>query len=161
MDGERLEFAMENMDMEKIMEDIRASLPDSEEGWARIRFEVIPVDAAASAEESGTGHFDQEEFDKNAIRAGETWPVPYYRDIPGGKVKVFFKRVVRKLIRFCVDPITQDVTAFQQAVSRCLTSLRRYISEQFAAQRRQEAELDQLRRQVEELTERVRELEER
>lgn len=150
---------MNGIDTEVIMENIRAQLPEEGESWAAVRFEDIPVDASAAAEGDGGGRFDQEDFEKNVIRAAESWPVPYYRELPDGKVKGFFKRVVRKLIRFCVEPIAQDVAAFQQAVSRALGALRRYVTERTAAERRYEEELTRLRDQVKELEDRVRELE--
>lgn len=142
------------------MEELRASLPDTEEGWQNVRFEDIPIDASATGADAGTGRFDRDDFERNAIRAAEHQNVPYYRDpLPGNRLVVFVKKVFRKLIRSIVEPITQDCTAFQQAAGRCLSSLRRYISEQLTQQRKQEAELASLRRQVEELSARVRELE--
>lgn len=150
---------MNGIDTEVIMENIRAQLPEEEESWAAVRFEDIPVDAAAAAESDGTGAFDKDDFEKNVVAAAESWPVPYYRELPDGKVKGFFKRVVRKLIRFCVEPIAQDVANFQQAVSRALGALRRFVSEQSARERRYEEEIAQLRSEVKELEDRIRELE--
>lgn len=150
---------MDGIDVSKIMEEVRASIPEREEDWQRLRFEDIPIDASAGTVESGEGSFDREEFDRAAVQVSESWNAPFFRDIPGGRVKVFFKRVVRKLIRFCLEPITQDVTGFQHAVARCMAGLRRFMGEQLGAERRHEAEIAALQTRVEELEARLEELE--
>lgn len=151
---------MEEINVEKIMEEIRAGIPVQEDGWAALRFEDIPVENG-SEEALGEGSFDQREFEKCVSAASGGWQVNFFRPIPGGRVKGFFKRVVRKLIRFCLEPICIEVTAFNKAVLHSLQSLRRFVKETLAQNKRRDAELALLRREVAELRERLDALEKR
>lgn len=149
------------IDVEKIMDEIRSRIPETEEKWAELKFEDIPVDPAAGGWESTAGYFDFGRFEESVAQTTELWPVPYYREIEGAKWTVFPKKVIRKLIRFCVEPITQSVMNFHRAVMRALSSLRHFVADQNEWQSRQEEENLQLRRQIEELEERIAALEEK
>ena len=143
----------------KIMEDIRSTIPEREEGWKELRFEDVPADTTeALAQDSSIG-FDRNDFDQNVGGALAAWQIPFFRPLPDGPVKKFFKRVVRKLIRFVVDPLTQDCTNFNGSVARSLGLLRRYMRERDAAELHYEAEIARLNRRIRDLETRLDELE--
>ncbi len=148
---------MDEINVEKIMEEIRSSIPEGEASWEKVRFEDIRGETAASGwegEESGA-----EDLERGYAECRDSWRVDFFRPIPGGRFKVFCKRVVRKLIRFCVEPITQCVSEFNKSVVRTLGALRRALGEQRREQTRRERELEALREEVALLTTRVEELE--
>ena len=149
------------IDVEKIMDEIRSQIPETEEKWAELRFEDVPVDPAAGGRESAPGYFDINKFEESVAQTTELWPVAYYQEIEGAKWTVFPKKVVRKVIRFCVEPITQNVMNFHRAVMRALSSLRHFVADQLEWQSRTEAENQRLRRQIAELEERIAALEEK
>ena len=148
---------MNEINVEKIMDEIRAQIPRQEEDWAQLRFEDIPV-----ADETETGRekpFDKRELDKCVAAASGKEQLAFFRPLPDGRVKGFAKRVVRKLIRFCVEPICLDASAFHQSVMGVLQSLRRFVGEMLAQQKRRDAEVALLRAEVEELRRRLDEVE--
>lgn len=148
---------MNEINVEKIMDEIRAQIPGQEEGWAALRFEDIPV---ADVGESGPEKpFDKRELDKSLALASGREQLAFFRPLPDGRVKGLAKRVVRKLIRFCVEPICLDASAFHQAVLSALQNLRRFVGEMLMQNKRRDAELSLLRAEVEELRRRIDELE--
>ncbi|MBE6970006.1 MAG: hypothetical protein E7442_07830 [Ruminococcaceae bacterium] len=150
---------MNEINVEKIMNEIRAQIPEQESGWAALRFEDIPMEN--SGEEVSAAAFDKRDFEKSVTALAASEQVEYFRPIPGGKVKSFTKRIVRKLIRFCVEPICQEVSAFHGLLLRAFQELRRFVAETAAQNRRRDAELELLRRETEELRARLDELERR
>lgn len=147
---------MNEINVEKIMEEIRARIPHEEVAEAP-RFEDIPV--VNGGEEAG-GAFVRQELEKSISELSGSWEVSFFRPLSGG-VKGLFKRVVRKLIRFCVEPIAQEATAFHKGVLRALQSFRRFVAESTAQNKRRDEEIDELRAQVEQLRTRLAELERR
>jgi len=149
---------MNEINIEKIMDEIRAQIPEQEEGWAELRFEDVPVE---NGTEGLGGAFDKRELDRGVMALSACTEVEFFRPVPGGSVKSFVKRVLRKLIRFCIEPICQDISRFHRASASALRELRRFVTATGAAHRRQEEELALLRAEVETLRARVEELERR
>ena len=150
---------MNEINVEKIMAEIRAQIPEQDADWAALRFEDIPVENGV--EEQSAAPFDKRGFDRNITALAAAEQVAFFRPIPGGKLKSLTKRVVRKLIRFCVEPICQEVSAFHSGALRIFRELRRFVSETSAQNKRREAEIALLRSEVKELRERIEELERR
>ena len=148
---------MNDINVEKIMDEIRARLPQQEEDWKALRFEDIPV--AGEGEDCREKPFDKRELDKSLAAASGKEQLAFFRPMPDGRVKGFAKRVVRKLIRFCVEPICLDASAFHQSVMGVLQSLRRFVGEMLAQNKRRDAEIALLRAEVEELRRKIDELE--
>lgn len=143
----------------RIMEEIRSTIPVREEGWKAFRFEDIPVDSTEALGQDSSADFDRNEFDQNVGFALAGWQIPFFRPLPDGPIKKFIKRVIRKLVRFVLDPITQDCTNFNGAVARSFGLLRRYMRERDAAEKQYEAEIARLNRRVQELEARLDALE--
>ncbi len=150
---------MEQLDVEKIMEDIRGTIPDAEEKWKSVSFSDIPVDASADFMGGGSGAFDALELEQGVKRASEHNTVPYFYPIEGHAYTIPAKKVVRKLIRACVEPICRYVTVFQNAASRALCQIVNFVRLQQADNKALRSELVILRQQVKELEQRIGELE--
>ena len=152
---------MDEVNVEKIMEEIREELPAQEERWAKIRFEEIPWDGEAGlpAQSGQGGPFSMERLEEETDRSIQCCGIAFFRPLPGG-VKGLFKRAVRKLIRFCVEPIAQEVSRFHIAAASALDSIRHFVREQRKNDRRRDEELAGLRQRVAELEERLAVLEE-
>ena len=149
---------MDDIDVEKIMDEVRAQAARERPVWEAVRFEDIPLDTDAAGDEPG-GAAAPEELERDVAEAREHWRVAFFRPIQGGRLKGFFKRAVRKLIRFCVEPVTLEVTAFNRSVARCLGSLLRFTSRQREADARRDAELEALRARADALKRRLEALE--
>ena len=148
---------MNEINVEKIMDEIRRQIPAEEAGWEKLRFEDIPVENGCGAESEGA--FDRREFDHEVKSLAAQSTVSYFHPIPGGKLKRFVKRVLRKLIRFCVEPICEEVAAFQKRVVSSLQHMRRFVGRYNADCLRREEELEELRAEVALLRSRIEELE--
>lgn len=169
---------MEEISAEKIMKELQDELEARRKAAESVRFEDLPIPPAHSAQQrrrSDFAHipvgaalvnvgaeddpFEQETFEKDVAAADAAWRVSFFHPIPGGKIKGFFKRVVRKLIRSCIEPITQEISAFHGTLVYCLDALRRFVREQLRRETKRDAELDELRSQVAELSARLEALE--
>ena len=150
---------MENVNVEKIMEGIRATVPTEEEMWKKVRFSDIPVDASADFLGGGSGAFDVADLEQGVRRAAEHNTVGYFHPLEGAAYTIPAKKVVRKLIRACIEPICRAVTMFQNAASRALSQLLNFVHLQQSENKTLRMELSALRRQVKELEKRLEELE--
>ena len=56
------------------------------------------------------------------------WNVAYYREIDNSKWIKFVKRVIRKLIKFCIVPIVEDQNAINANVLQVLNAQKSEIS---------------------------------
>lgn len=73
--------------------------------------------------------FDMAEMEVNLHKVNSKWQLSYYREIENygrgmERIVVFAKRLVRKLIRFVVEPIVRDAQEFHAAVTRTLNAFR-------------------------------------
>ncbi len=152
---------MEDIDInvEKIMEGIRNTIPSREEGWKTVRFSDIPVDASADFLGGGSNVFDVAELEQGARRASEHNTVQYFHPLEGHAYTIPAKKVVRKLIRACIEPICRAITVFQNAAARALNQVVNFVHWQQSENQSLHAELTALRRQVKELEKRLEELE--
>lgn len=150
---------MTEINVEKIMREIRADMA-AEEARMATGFEEIAVDGI-DLSPIGESAADCRALERNMAAMTVGWEVSFFRPIPGNRIKVFCKRVVRKLIRFCVEPITKDVSRFNRMVQSSLGDIRILVVELFGLNRRREEELEQLRREVAELRQRLENMEKR
>ena len=77
-----------------------------------------------------------------------------FRPLPDKGIKRFVKRLLRKLMKFYVEPIAQDVTNYQCSNTLAVAQLRNYIVEQKKNERR----LTELERENQNLKKQLREL---
>ena len=150
---------MENVDVEKIMEGIRSTIPDREENWKTIRFSDIPVDASADFMGGGSGVFDVAELEQGVRRAAEHNTVSYFQPLEGAAYTIPAKKIIRKLIRACIEPLCRCVTIFENAASRALSQLLNFVRLQQSENKALRAELSSMRKQLKELEQRLAEVE--
>ena len=150
---------MTEINVEKIMREIRADMA-AEEARTEPGFEEIAVDGI-DLSQIGESAADCLALERNLAAMTVGWQVNFFRPIPGNRIKVFCKRVVRKLIRFCVEPIALEASHFNRMVQSSMADLRILVVELFGLNRRREEELAELRREVAELRQRLENMEKR
>ncbi|MBQ0134841.1 MAG: hypothetical protein KBS46_06920 [Clostridiales bacterium] len=150
---------MENINVEKIMEGIRSTIPAQEEKWKTVSFSDINVDASADFLGGGSGSFDVAELEQSVKRATENNSVGYFHPLEGHAYTIPAKKIVRKLIRACVEPICRCVTVFENAVSRAVCQLLNFVHLQQAENKALRAEVSALRRQLRDMEQRLEKLE--
>ena len=121
---------METINIEKIMQEIRDDIAEKELTNNLLSFTDIMVDT----NDLSVNKFDKMIFDEELYSLNHAWDVQAYRAIVGNgtlksKVGVFFKKVIRKLTKFYIEPIADDQSAFNALNVKLFNLLECYISE--------------------------------
>ena len=111
------------VNVNEIMKEIRNDI--QEKGYTNdmLSFDDVIVDV-------GTGQvtkFDKVKFNEEIFNINHEWNVQAYRPLQGGKVSVFFKKVIRRLVYFFVEPIVLAQDGFNASLVRMMNC---YIDEQ-------------------------------
>jgi hypothetical protein len=100
------EMQDKDVNIERVMDEIREEIRQKGLSDTELSFECVSDDGFMANMERLFAILDEANW-----RAG----VQAYHEVGGGKVKALFKRVVRKLVRFYVEPIVSDQNAFNAA----------------------------------------------
>lgn len=133
---------MEEINIEKIMEEIRQEI--QEKGYTN---DMLSFDDITDFDEENKTLEDY--FDiLNSI-----WNVQAYRELPGGnglvsKLNVFIKKVLRKLIKFYIEPIVADQNEFNANCVRLLNMINGHMNIKDKKIEMLEEEIEQLKKQI-------------
>jgi hypothetical protein len=108
------------VNVNEIMKEIRNDI--QEKGYTNdmLSFDDVIVDV-------GTGQvtkFDKVKFNEEIFNINHEW------NVQGGKVSVFFKKVIRRLVYFFVEPIVLAQDGFNASLVRMMNQMNCYIDEQ-------------------------------
>jgi len=140
-----------NIDMGKLMPEIYEAVKSR--GYA----EDIPAFSCVNSSfTDGDTAFDMDAFQRNLEEINDMSRIQANRPLTSdrksaGSLIVFFKKVIRKLTRFYVEPIVEDQNNFNYSVVRYLDSLNAYVLMQDACNRELKEENKKLKAQIEEL----------
>lgn len=118
----------EEINIEKIMQEIRQDIKSRGYKESEIHFEDIPVRNSVDVG-SEIESFDRNEFQKSIDYINKNWEIPYYFPLGTNKTAVFIKRVIRKLIKFLLYPINQQQNEMNAHFVKSFNQLRNYIDE--------------------------------
>lgn len=108
---------MEQINVEKLMEQIRAEI--AEKGYTAAELDFQDVDGCGGAVVDYNPKVLQ-----TALQEAEEGFIVRCRDpYAGNPVKVFIKKVLRKLMLFFVEPIVAQQNAYNSAVTQALAQL--------------------------------------
>lgn len=135
---------MEKINVEEIMEEIRKEI--KEKGYTN---DMLSFDDVVT---SKSGHKTLEEY-YDILNA--TWNIPAYRVLSGGKgplgrAKVFVKKVLRKIMKFYIEPIVSAQTEFNGNNVRLLNLINSYMELNDKRIEMLESELEQLKKELKE-----------
>lgn len=112
---------------EKIVEEIRAEIKDKGlvEDAAKFETVSIPVEVPNQS-------YDNEELLKNLDVLNHCYQLEPYRMLHSnrpfvGRIITFVKKIIRKSIKFYIEPIAQDQSMFNVSVVRCMNQVYKYI----------------------------------
>lgn len=121
---------METVNIEKIMQEIREEI--AEKGYKNdmLSFNDVILDTA----DLNVSKFDKVSFNEELYSLNHSWDVKAYRIIPRtdslkSKVAMFLKKVIRKTVKFYVEPIVTDQNYFNAITVKMFNLMERYISE--------------------------------
>lgn len=136
------------VNIEQIIEEIRNEIKEKGLEKEILDFDEIPCTAVPGPVSSEREPFDSDDFVLNVARMNQTYQLHYFRPLAGSRTARFVKRVIRKLAKFLLLPLSDEQTAFNSFAVRTENQVRNYILAQ-----------DEKDRQIEELTNRVAALE--
>lgn len=114
---------MKVIDVEKIMEEIRAEI--KEKGYTNDLPDFVDVSCTISP--SHKGLFDKAEYREDIQYLNEHWNVSAYRPLVGNGIKVFIQKVIRKCTKFYVEPIVREQNGFNAKATTAFNILNLYI----------------------------------
>ena len=143
---------IQTVDVEKIMEEIRRNI--KERGYTE---EMLSFSEAASDAEIQNGIpvddavYNEAELNQylQSARAGHN--IPYYEPMAGTKVKVFAKRVVRKLMAFQMQPLRDRQNQFNYNIVQSVREMAVHMAELEDALVEKEAIIEDLETRIEAL----------
>ncbi len=138
---------MSTIDVKKIMSDIRMDIQKRGIEEDDILFEDIISDM---------NPFENTGLDVCIEEVNNSWSVSAYREIKSrggilGKIIIFFKKAIRKIIKFYVEPIVEDQVVYNTNVVRVLNSVQENIYQN-------ESIVLELKKEIRELKKEIREL---
>jgi len=139
-----------DINIELIMQEIKAEIKEKGYNNDLLSFNDIVIDTSGM----NASNFDKIAFNEEIYTVNHTWNVQAYRVLSGSKVALFFKKVVRKMVYFFVEPIVLEQDGFNASVVRLMNQINCYVDET-----KEQNEL--LQKQVEELTEKIKQFEQK
>ena len=136
---------MREIDIEKIMEEIRAGIKEE------YKEEIISFQQAKENIENNS-LFDVAVFRDELYHANMNFEKKFYFDVGTG-IKGFFKKFIRKLVTFLGVPLVEHQNDYNAKVVRMFNQLNNYIDEQ-------EEKMKELERVIEGLEEKIARLNE-
>lgn len=103
-------------------------------------FESVPIERSEEAIPVEAFSSDILEENLTCMHIGEE--INAFRPLPDAGIKLFVKRILRKLMKFYIEPITRDITDYNRANVLAVAQLRNHAVEQQSAAKKI-AELEQ------------------
>ncbi|MDO5403594.1 MAG: hypothetical protein Q4F11_09155 [Eubacteriales bacterium] len=116
----------ETIDVKSIMSEIREDIQKKGYTNDMLSFDDVVMDAGAAQ----VTKFDKVKFNEEIFIINHEWNVQAYRPLQGGRISVFFKKVIRKLVYFFVEPIVISQDGFNASLVRMMNQMNCYIEEQ-------------------------------
>jgi len=139
-----------DINIELIMQEIKAGI--KEKGYTNdlLSFNDIVIDTSTM----NASKFDKIAFNEEIYTVNHTWNVQAYRVLNGSRIALFFKKVIRKIVYFFVEPIVLEQDGFNASIVRLMNQMNCYVDET-----KKQNEI--LMKQVEELTEKIKRFEQK
>jgi hypothetical protein len=112
------------INIEDIMSEIRSDIQQKGLNSSMLSFADVPCDANP---ENPTDAYDPDTLRSNVQYVSTQYQVQPYRPLTGNPVLVFCKKVLRRLMRFYVEPIAQDQTYFNANTAQALQEVELYL----------------------------------
>ncbi len=128
------------INIEEIMQEIKSDI--KAKGYTNdcLSFDDVVVDVSSM----NAVTFDRIKFNEDLYTANHEWQVNAYRVLQGNAIVVFFKKVIRKLVYFFVEPIVMAQNGYNASVVRMMNQMSCYIDEQ-------NKEIEELKKRLAEL----------
>ncbi len=141
-----METVKEEINIESIMTQIRQE-SRKKKYQEKVHFEDNVID---------TNHLEAYEFDAyklddDVYTLNGAWHINVYQELTGNKVKVFFKRICRRLVLFFIERLFDDQNCFNAQTVRVINEMNLFVCQT-------EEKNEALKREIVELREEVQKL---
>ncbi len=145
---------METVNTEEIMQEIRAQI--ERRGYKRsdLRFADVTIDTTDNMEDIDE-YFELQNFGLTVDKMNSRRTVQCWKMLRGNKIAVLFKKIIRKLVKFYIEPIVREQNQFNFYTTSAMAQLYAKLEKE------QAVELELLQKRVEELENKCRALEEK
>lgn len=116
------------INIEEIMQEIRNEIDEAGYTDDMLSFDDVDLDDGNFQFET----FSKEDFNKEVYDLNHRWNIQTYRNLGSGGIIGFIKKIVRKMIRFYVDPVVEDQNQFNANLVKTMNLMSCYIQEQDA-----------------------------
>ena len=115
---------MENINTEEIMQKIRAEIKEKGLDSSMLSFEEIPYAQEISHADSS---FQLSSLKQSADYLNIRHQIEPYKPLEGNFLVVFFKKVIRKLVKFYIMPIMTEQNALNLHTANAVQQVHNYI----------------------------------
>lgn len=149
-----MEERMEPVNVEEIMGEIRAQI--AERGYTKneLRFADVTPEMPENMEDIDE-YFELQNFASTVDKMDDRRTIQCWRILDGNKLVVVFKKIIRKLIKFYVEPIVKEQNQFNFYTTSAMAQLCARLEDE------QTARLDEMQKRIDELEKKCKELEEK
>ena len=142
----------QTIDVEKIMDEIRADIERRELDDTLVPFDEIPFSNEIMNVLPDSHAYSRKELRRNLLYAADHYKVPLDRVIEAGNAGAMtVKKAVRKFTRFYIKPVVEDQNSVNAALVNALRQERNYIQSQEQAVRELKERLAALEAEIEKL----------
>lgn len=145
---------MEYINTEEIMKEIKAQI--EERGYSRSELKFADIaKGGTSALGEIPDYFEMQNFDLTIDQMDVRKEVQCWQPLYGNAIVVLVKKVIRKLVKFYVEPIVKTQNEFNYFATSAFAQVRAKYEEE------QDIKLLEMQKRIEELEKRCKELEEK
>ena len=108
----------------------------------------------AAGMEDADAAYDPAALEMARTEMDEGAGVLYYRPVTGSAPRRFFRKALRKLLFFLLEPMAQDASRFNRAAVRAVGQLSAFAREQEEENRAKDRRIEELEKRIEELEKR-------
>lgn len=116
----------ENINVDEIVNQIRAEIKEKGLEPSMLSFEDIPFDKEVSHTET---HFELSSLVQSADYMNARNQIEPYKEISGNPISVFIKKVIRKLVKFYIMPIMTEQNALNYHCANAVNQISCYVQD--------------------------------
>lgn len=116
----------ENINVDEIVNQIRAEIKEKGLEPSMLSFEDVPFDKEVSHTET---HFELSSLVQSADYMNARNQIEPYKEISGNPISVFIKKVIRKLVKFYIMPIMTEQNALNYHCANAVNQISCYVQD--------------------------------
>ncbi len=137
---------IENIDIEQIMDEIRAKIKERGYTEDMLKFRDVALDMNVSMDV-----FNAEVFGKVVEQTNANSHINYYEIPLGGGLKGFVKKCIRKMISFAIPAIVYQVNEYNRSATQSINQLHAFVKKYDSEMKEKDRQIAELKKKIEQL----------